>query len=294
MAVRIGFIGLGNMGRPMAGHIAAKGFALTVYDADPALTAEIAAEIGASPAASPADLGRASDIVVTMLPTGAIVRQVVLQEGLADALAPGSLIIDMTSSVPGISQDIGAALAGKQIGFVDAPVSGAVPRAKDGSLTIMAGADDPELLRRATPVLECMGQKIFATGRLGTGHAMKALNNYMAAAGFAAGSEALILGEKYGLDPKTAIDIVNVSTGRNFSSEATIPSEVIGGRFASGFQLALLTKDVGIAAQMSSDLGADLPLVAETYRWWKAALEAGQGSDDHTTAFRHWKTQAGG
>ncbi len=292
MAERIGFIGLGNMGEPMARNIAAKGFELTIYDTDADRTKRIAQDIGAKAAASPEALGKTADIVVTMLPTGAIVRQVVLEQGLSDGLATGSLIIDMTSSVPTISIELGKALAEKEIGLIDAPVSGAVPRAKTGTLAIMAGTDDDALLERARPVLGAMGENIFATGALGTGHAMKALNNYTAAAGFAAASEALILGERFGLDPQTAIDIMNVSTGRNFSTEMTIPQQVIGGEFASGFALALLAKDVSIAAQLARDLGVDLPLVAQTDRWWDAALKGAKGGADHTTAYTHWKTKA--
>ena len=276
MTDRIGFIGLGNMGAPMARNIAAKGFALTVYDVDPQVAAALASEIGATAAADVRALGAASDIVVTMLPTGAIVRDVVLQDGLADALSPGGLVVDMSSSVPTITRELGKELAERGHGLVDAPVSGAVPRARTGTLAIMAGCNDPALLERARPVLEAMGKQIFSTGGLGTGHAMKALNNYLAAAGFAAASEALILGERFGLDPRTALEIINVSTGRNFSTENTLPTEVIEARYASGFALALLAKDVGIAAQMSKDLGADLPLVAQTDRWWDAALQAAE------------------
>ncbi|WP_417682721.1 NAD(P)-dependent oxidoreductase [Roseibium sp.] len=292
MAERIGFIGLGNMGDPMTRNIVQAGFGLTVYDVDAELTARIAREIGAKAAASPEELGKASDIVITMLPTGAIVHSVVLEQGLAQGLAPGSLIVDMSSSAPTTTVELGRTLAERGIHLIDAPVSGAVPRAKTGTLTIMAGTDDAAQLERACPVLQAMGEKIFPTGPLGTGHAMKALNNFSAAAGFAAASEALILGERFGLDPKTAVEIMNVSTGRNFSTEMTIPGEVLTERFASGFALALLAKDVGIAAQLSHDLGADLPLVAQTDRWWDAALKAADGPADHTTAYRHWKAQA--
>ena len=292
MEERIGFIGLGNMGEPMAKNIVAHGYALTIFDTDTDRTARIAQEIGATAADSPQALGEASDIVVTMLPTGAIVRKVVLEDGLAEGLAKGSLIIDMSSSVPTITTEIGKALAGRGIGLVDAPVSGAVPRAKAATLAIMAGTDDPALLDRARPVLETMGEKVFATGALGTGHAMKAVNNFTAAAGFAAASEALIIGEGFGLDPRTALDIINVSTGRNFSTEMVMPTNVIEGKFASGFTLALLAKDVGIAAQLSRDLGVDLPLVRQTDMWWDQSLQAADADADHTTAFSYWKKVA--
>lgn len=293
MTERIGFVGIGHMGAPMSANIAAKGLPLTIYDMDQERTRQHAARIGATPAASLAELGEASDIVVTMLPTGAIVRKV-MEDGLADALDPDSLVIDMSSSVPTGSLELHAWLAEKGIRFIDAPVSGAVPRATTGTLAIMVGAETDADFERAEPVLLCMGDRIFRTGGIGTGHAMKALNNFTAAAGFAAASEALILGSRFGLDPKTALDIMNVSTGRNFSTESTIGENVLNGAFASGFGLALLTKDVKIAADLSKNLGANLPLVAETSAWWDRALNELGGEKDHTEAYKVWEKLAGG
>ncbi|MEW5420875.1 NAD(P)-dependent oxidoreductase [Amorphus sp. 3PC139-8] len=292
MVDRIGFVGLGHMGNPMSAHIAASGAPLTVYDIDPALTRAHAAEIGATPAADLAELGRNSDVVVTMLPTGQVVRQAVLEQGLADTLAKGSLIIDMSSSVPTGSVTLHDELEKRGIGFIDAPVSGAVPRAKTATLAIMVGASDEAQFARAEPILKLMGDRIFRTGGVGTGHAMKALNNYVAAAGFAAASEALILGEKFGLNPETALDIINVSTGRNFSTEATLKTEVLTRAFKSGFGLALLTKDVKIAADLSESLDAGLPLVAETSAWWDRALAELGAEKDHTEAFTVWEATA--
>ena len=292
---RIGFIGLGNMGNPMSANVAKAGYALTVYDVDAARAKEHADRIGATAAASLAELGRNSDIIVSMLPTGAIVRAVFVDDAdaLANHMAKGSLVIDMSSSEPVGSQELAKALKAKGIDFIDAPVSGAVPRATTGTLTLMVGTDSAEALARARPVLETMGNKIFETGGVGSGHAMKALNNYVAGAGFAAASEALIMAEKFGLDTTVALDIMNVSTGRNFSTESTIKSEVLTGAFKSGFGLALLAKDVKIAAELSKALGADLPLVAQTNAWWQTAREDRGGEKDHTDAFNAWRKRAG-
>lgn len=292
MSPRIGFVGLGNMGVPMSAAIAAAGAPLTVFDIDAPRGAAHAAAIGATAAPDLAALGAASDVVVTMLPTGQIVRSAVLEQGLVDGLAPGALVIDMSSSVPHGSVALAEALAERGIGFVDAPVSGAVPRARTATLTIMAGAADDATFARAEPVLRMMGDRIFRTGGIGTGHAMKALNNYVAAAGFAAGAEAMILGERFGLDPAVALDVMKVSTGRNFSTEMTLPGEVLTGRFQSGFGLALLAKDVRIAADLADSLGAGLPLVAATSAWWDTAL-ADRGEDrDHTEAYLAWEVRA--
>jgi 3-hydroxyisobutyrate dehydrogenase len=286
---RIGFVGIGNMGRPMSANLAKAGFPLTLYDANVEAAKAHAATIGAASAATLAEFGAACDVVVTMLPTGRIVREVMLDGGLAAALAPGSLLIDMSSSDPIGSRDLGPLLAGRGIGFVDAPVSGAVPRAIAGTLTIMLGSDDPALSERARPVLMAMGNRVFETGTLGTGHAMKALNNFVAAAGFAAVAEALIVAGRFGLDPKVAVEIMNVSTGRNFSTENVFAQHVLSGDFATGFALGLLAKDVGIAADLADAMGKPLPIVEETNRWWQAALDRLGGTVDHSAAFKAWQ-----
>jgi len=296
---RIGFIGLGNMGAPMSANIAKAGMVLTVFDLDADRSTAHAGKIGARAVHTLADLGAASDIIICMLPTGAIVREVMLdmQGGLAAHLRPGSLIVDMSSSAPTGTRELGAALAARGLTLMDAPVSGAVPRATDGTLTLMVGTEDPASLSIARPVLNTMGNRLFQTGRLGSGHAMKALNNYVAAAGFAAASEALILADKFGLDRATALDILNTSTGRNFSTESTIKAQVLSEAYASGFGLALLAKDVKIAADLAGDMGLELPLVAHTSAWWQIACGALDGCQDqtvdHTVAYKVWAERAG-
>lgn len=286
---RIGLVGLGNMGNPMARHLAAKEFALTVYDVDGLRTRDLAREIGATAAAGLAELGKACDIVITMLPTGSVVREVVRSPGgLADSLSAGSVVVDMSSSEPGGSRILADDLEKSGIAFADAPVSGGVPGAIAGTLTIMVGANDSALVTRLRPVLEAFGKKIIATGGVGSGHAMKALNNFIAGANFAAASEALILGERFGLDRAVMLDIINTSTGRNFATENLMGPQVLSDRYSSGFTLGLLTKDVGIAANLSEELNAGLPMVAQTDAWWRTALDAGSADDDHTTAYRCW------
>lgn len=286
---RIGLVGLGNMGRPMARHLVAKGFALTVHDVDAACTRAVAQEIGATPATNLAELARASDIVITMLPTGSVVREVVTcAGGLLESLQPGSAIVDMSSSDPGGSCELSDLLGTASIVFADAPVSGGVPGAVNGTLTIMIGAEDAAVVDRLRPVLEAFGKKIILTGRVGTGHAMKALNNFVAGSNFASASEALILGERFGLDRAVMLDIINTSTGRNFATENLLGSQVLSGRYSSGFTLGLLTKDIGIAAGLSDNLEAGLPMVAQTSSWWRAALAARRAEDDHTTAYCYW------
>jgi len=288
---RIGFVGVGNMGWPMAANLARAGFAPVVFDTDRARADRFAAEFKTEAAGSLAELGRASDIVVTMLPTGAIVRAALLEnEGgaLAASLSKGAVVVDMSSSEPQGTQDLGKALAARGIALVDAPVSGGVPRAEAGTLTLMIGGDEAAYAR-AKPVLEAMGKQLFRTGPLGSGHAMKALNNYVAAAAFIASTEALRVGKRFGLDPATMMDIMNVSTGRNFNSEMTIKQHVISGSFATGFQLGLMAKDVKIAADMADAIGFDAPLSTLARKLWSEARENVGERADFTAAVKHWQ-----
>jgi 3-hydroxyisobutyrate dehydrogenase len=292
----VGFIGIGNMGWPMASNLGRAGHDVVVYDIDRARAERFADEHGARRAGSLAELGAAVDLVVTMLPTGRIVRSVMLETegGLASHLRAGALVVDMSSSDPIGTRELGAALARHGIGLIDAPVSGAVPRAKDGTLTIMIGGGDRAAIERAMPVLSAMGKRFFETGPLGSAHAMKGLNNYVAAAGLAAASEALIAGTRFGLDPAVMIDIMNTSSGRNFSTETVLKSDVVTGTFAAGFALALMAKDIRIAADLAEGLGLDLPMMRFTDERWRAAVAAIGGEKDNTEVYRLWDEQAGG
>lgn len=238
-AMNVGFIGIGNMSRPMAANLARAGVPLTIFDADPAQSARFAGDHDCTVAVSLAELARAVDIVVTMLPTGPIVRDVLLQAdggALAGALAEGSIVVDMSSSEPEGTRKLGAELGRRGITLIDAPVSGGVPGAEAGTLAIMIGAADDAAVERVEPILSDMGKRLFRTGPLGSGHAMKALNNYVAAAGFTAAAEALIIGEHFGLDRAVMIDIINNSTGRNFNTEHPIKDHVLPRSFAAGWR----------------------------------------------------------
>ena len=285
----VGFVGLGNMGWPMARNLRAAGFDLVVRDADPALADRFVAEHGGSAAAAAADFA-ACAVVVTMLPNDAIVAEVLLEwdGGLARALAPGAVVVDMSSSSPTGAKAVAAALDGTGVAVVDAPVSGGVPRAETGELSLMIGGDDEAAIERATPILEVLGGRLFRTGGLGSGDAVKALNNYLAAAAYAAAAEALVIAQQFGLDPATLFEIVNTSTGRSFVTEIVVGENVVTGRYATGFQLALLAKDVGIAAGLAQDVGVDAPtlkLVAD--RWAQATATAPRGAD-HSAAHQQW------
>jgi 3-hydroxyisobutyrate dehydrogenase len=286
--MKVAVVGVGNMGAPMAACIARAGHEVTVFDSSPARTQQVAAAHGCRAAASLQELGGA-EFVVTMLPTGQVVSELYLRDGLAGQLRPGTIAIDMSSAEPSGTRKLGAALGAHGIVLLDAPVSGGVPRAVLGTLAIMIGGDDTAAIERARPLLRTMGDRLFDTGGLGTGHAMKALNNFVAAAGFAACAEALIAGERFGLDPGRMVEILNVSTGRNFHTDMTLREHVIGGKFATGFTLGLLAKDVKIAAELTRDLNFDAPLVRlVSARLDQARDMLGYGSDN-SEAIKAWK-----
>ena len=226
-----------------------------------------------------------------MLPTGKEVRACLLEtEGgaLAKNLPNGALVIDMSSADPVGSRQTHADLAKRGLAFVDAPVSGGVPRATDGSLAIMIGGD-AAAVAAAKPVLSKMGARLFEVGGPGNGHAMKALNNFVAGTGFIAVSEALLVGEKFGLDPATMVDIMNVSTGKSFNTEMVAKQHLVSRQFASGFALGLLAKDVGIAADLAKAIGVDSPLIGTSSALLGEARDRVGSEKDHTLAYTYWE-----
>jgi len=289
--MRVGFIGIGNMGWPMASHIAQAGHELTVFDLDAAKAARFAQEFRCQAAANLGDVA-GNEAAITMLPTGKIVRQALLEDqdgAFAKALKPGTLVIDMSSSEPVGTRELGKALERTGAILIDAPVSGAVPRAKTGTLAIMIGGNDKAGIERAKPLLLSMGKQLFETGPLGTGHAMKALNNYIAAAGYTAVVESLLIGQRFGLNQETMVDILNASTGRNFSTEVMMKEQVIQGKFATGFALGLMAKDVKIAADLGEAVKLDAPVSRLIRDRWALARERLGATRDTSEALLGWK-----
>ena len=287
----VGFIGIGNMGRPMAANLVKGGYQVVAYDADAKRAAQFAKDVGARSAATLAELGKSVDAIVTMLPTGNEVRACLLEtEGgaLASNLPKGALVIDMSSADPVGTRATHADLARRGLAFVDAPVSGGVPRATDGSLAIMIGGET-EAVAAAKPVLSRMGTRLFEVGGPGNGHAMKALNNFVAGTGFIAVAEAVLVGKRFGLDPNVMIDVMNVSTGKNFNTESVVKQHVISGAFASGFALGLLAKDVKIAADLATAIDVDSPLTRLSSALLGEARDRVGGEKDHTLAYTYWE-----
>jgi 3-hydroxyisobutyrate dehydrogenase len=277
--MQIGFIGLGVMGGPMAGHLARAGHTLTVLDSDAARARSLAAEIGATAVGTPAEVAAASEIVLTMLPDGQVVQQVVFGAGgLVEGLRPGALLLDTSSAEPWLTRDTGARLGDRGATMVDAPVSGAAWGAQAAELVFMVGGSEVDVAR-VRPLLDLMGSAVHHLGPLGSGHAMKCLNNCITAMTFAATSEALVAGQRYGLDPAVMVDVLNQSTGGSWVAQTHFHQRIFNRRFDDPFKLALMLKDVGIATRLAREVSAPMPMAGLGEQLWRMAdLQAGPGA----------------
>lgn len=291
--VKVGFVGLGHAGWPMAGNVVRAGFDVVVSDVDPERERAFAEEHGCAAAGGYAGLA-GSNVLITMLPNGHVVRDVLLGDtDVASGLAPGAVVVDTSSSDPAGTRVLGADLAKRGLYLIDAPVTMPEPGgARVAKITIMVGADDADALERAEPVLSVMCSHLFRMGALGSGHAMKTLNNFVSASAFIADLDALIVGHRYGLDPSTMMQVLNVGTGRNFSTAHALPEEGLPRTFGTGFSLALLVKDLGIASELHAAMDWDSELVSLVRSKLADAFEALGGDPDHTEALRYWEQRA--
>lgn len=256
--LKVAFIGLGSIGRPMAKRIAAAKFPLTVWNRTAERAAAFAREIGATHAGTIADAAREADVVITCLSTSQDVEQV-LDGGLLDGMRGGSTLLDCTSGDPATSRRIAARLGAKQVGFVDAPVSGGVRGAEEGTLTVMCGGDAKDL-ERVQPVIEAFGKKIVHCGPAGAGDAVKAMNQALLALTIWGTGEALVALAKSGVSARVALEVINASSGRSNASMNLFPERVLTRAFPRTFRLALLDKDARIAAQIARDERVPAPL----------------------------------
>lgn len=290
----IGFIGLGMMGSRMVQHIK-DGFSLVVFDADAKRCSELAKEVGAHNAQSMSDF-KSADVVILMLPNSAVIDQVVKgtneAPGLIDVLQEGAMILDMSSATPANSIANAKEAAKKGIAYVDAPVSGGPAGAEAGKLAIMAGCA-PEHFVAIEPLLSRMGANVIRTGDVGSGHAVKALNNLLAATILQATGEVFAAGEKFGLDPAVMQKVISASSGGSFMTSVTWPKAVLGKTWDFGFSLALMNKDVGIGMSIVNDAGINAPLCKANATVWREANEQGLGAKDMTHVAKLIRDQAG-
>ena len=290
----IGFIGIGNMGAPMAAHLVRAGFDVAVYDVRPEQVSIFVERHGGKAAESAGAAARAADAVITMLPNDKIVREVVMAPGgVADALPQGAVVIDMSTSDPGASRILAEKLAARGIGFVDAPVMGGVVFAKDATLDIMVGGDKA-VIDRCRPVFEAMGRSVMECGDAGSGHALKALANYVNACALINVVEAMTLGRRFGLDSKFMAEALEtMCAGRNHPIAKKVVPHVLTRKYGTGMALGFIAKDVRIAEDMARSLDAFAPMAAKVSELWSAAAEKLGTDVDQTEIVRYWEETTG-
>jgi 3-hydroxyisobutyrate dehydrogenase-like beta-hydroxyacid dehydrogenase len=277
--MKVGFIGIGVMGGPMAANIVKKGHELTVYDIDPAAVKRLTDQ-GAKAAASPKDVGAASEVVVTMLPEPQHVEQVILgPDGVASGLKAGGVVIDMSTIDPYTSQRVGAELAKKGIDMIDSPVGKTSEHAATGTLTLMIGGD-PEVVKKVKPVLDCMGSESFYCGGLGMGHAMKITNNLLATTIMAANTEALAIGAKCGLTLELMLEVMKTTMGNNAQLFVAMPKKAFKGDDSPGFMIKLAGKDVRLAVELAKKQGFDALVGAGAQATLERAMKMGYADRD--------------
>jgi 3-hydroxyisobutyrate dehydrogenase-like beta-hydroxyacid dehydrogenase len=270
----VGFVGLGVMGEPMATHLSKAGHPLALFDVRAGQAARLAATFADACAPdSPAEVARRSDIVITMVPNGEIVRDLVAGgDGLLAGFRPGSLLLDTSSSEPWLTRESGRLLAERGIAMVDAPVSGAQWGAQAASWSSWSVAGGRRQLR---PLFDVMGRAVFHLGPLGAGHAMKCLNNLVTAINFLAVSEGLVIGKRHGLDPSVMTDVLNESTGMSWVSQTHVKQRIVSRSFDDPFKLALMLKDIGIATQLARSVDVPAPI-----RHWPSSCGRRRAGND--------------
>lgn len=289
---RIGYVGLGVMGGALARRLLRE-HKLTVYDLSPERCAEFAA-LGATVAASPAEVGAASDIVITCLPTSAQVKEVIFggNHGLIRGMQPGGIIVDQTSGATAATKEMAAELAPTGISLIDGPVSGGPQGADAGTIAIMVGGTD-EQYARVAPILQAISPNVAHVGPLGAGHTLKAVNNMMSAGNRLLAFEAVSLAAAQGLDPKIVVDMINKSSGRNNATMNTFPNNIFTDNFEARFTLALMEKDVALANDLATGDFEQLSLAPAILRNYRMAIERFGRQGDLHQMLRFYEEAAG-
>ena len=290
----IGFIGLGIMGGPMAGHLAAAGYPITVLDLNAAAGEQLRARYqNVRVANTSAEVAAASDIVVTMLPSGREVREVALgPNGLAEGFRPGSLLLDTSSAEPWLTREVSGRLAERGVAMVDAPVSGAEAGAKAAELVFMVGGELADVAR-VSPLLQVMGKKMFHLGPVGSGHVMKSINNTITAVTLVSTAEGLIAGKRLGLDPAVMNAVLTESTGMSWITHTHISQRILSRKFDDPFKLDLMVKDMNIATTLAAEAGLDAPVWASAQAVWRAAQAGMPERSSVSGVVRHMELKSG-
>jgi 3-hydroxyisobutyrate dehydrogenase len=289
----VAFLGLGAIGTPMARHLVAPEFSLAVWNRTASKAAAFAAEHHVRHAATPADAARGADVVITCLPTSHDVAALLEgEDGLLAGMAKGSVLVDCTSGDPAGSRRTAARLAERGIGFLDAPVSGGVVGAEAGTLTVQVGGDEA-VLARVLPVIDAFGEKIVHCGPVGSAHALKAVNNALLAVHIWSLAEGMATLTKAGVKPSVALDVINASSGRSNTSMNLFGQRALTRAWPRTFRLALLDKDIGIAAQVAREQQVPSPLIQLTAELFAAAHKELGEEADHVEAAKIVERQAG-
>jgi 2-hydroxy-3-oxopropionate reductase len=284
MAERVGFIGLGIMGKPMARNLMEAGHELTVYNRSPEKAEELG-EAGATVAASPREAAENSDVVITMLPDSPQVREVVAgEDGVLEGIGEGSLLIDMSTISPVVTEELAEAVKQKGASMLDAPVSGGDVGAIEGTLSIMVGGDEEDF-ERARPLFEAMGKTVTHVGPTGAGQVVKAANQIVVALTIEAVSEALVLGSKGGVAPEKILEVLSGGLAGNKVMEVK-REKFLTHKFDPGFRSELHHKDLGIALAAGREYGVVLPVTALVDQMLLSMRRKGWGGEDHSALLR--------
>ena len=280
MKKKIGFIGLGIMGRPMARNLLKAGFSLVVYDLNKEAVEDVV-KVGAVSAHSSREVAQGTEVIIVMVPDSSESKEVVLgKDGVLEGVKPGSLVIDMSSINPLVSQEIARELKKKGVDMLDAPVSGGEPGAVQGTLAIMVGGEE-KIFKECLKVFEPMGKNIVYVGPIGAGGFTKLVNQIIVALNIAAVGEAFTLGVKAGLDPQTIFQAIRGGLAGSTVLEAKAPM-MIGRNFKPGFKIRLHHKDLNNALTTAKDLGVPLPLTSLVQQILVSLIIDGKGENDHS------------
>ena len=290
--MKIGFIGLGAMGRPMASNLLSAGYEVHAFDVVEAAVKELEAK-GAVGHGAASELAGAVDVIICSLPNAKIVEGVMCGEnGVLDRCKQDAIIIDMSSVAPNSTREMAKKAAAKGVHYIDAPVSGGVSGAAAGTLTIMVGADD-ETFAKVKPIFDVLGKNIYHVGEVGGGDAIKMVNNLLLGCNMAALAEALALGVKCGLSVETMKQVISVSSGRSYALDAKLEKFIMAGQFAGGFAVDLQYKDLGLALEASRDERVPMPMTAAAAQVYEMARAKGQGREDMSSVVKVWEDLTG-
>lgn len=289
---RVGFIGLGTMGKPMAKRILQGGYPLAVYDIVRAPVEELAA-LGAKAAGSPKEVAESSDVVCSIVPNSPHVEQVVLgKDGVLEGLKPGGIVVEMSTIEPAVTRKVAAEVIARGRRMIDAPVGKGMAEAAAGTLTVMVGGDY-STFEEVKPILATMGDSIFHCGDIGSGITVKVVNNLMASLIIAAISEGLTLGVKGGVKVETLLEVISTSGARSFHLTDTFPKRVLRDDVQPGFLMDLMHKDLSVITATGSQLGVPLPLTNLCRELSLIARQKGLGKQDWTTLIKVYEEWAG-